>query len=305
MLALRPRLPILSETSGRPEWPNLPAGEKPLMHGNHDEAILNANEGNRFAWVSNDSYHLKPKGDGATTMVSGVSVGCHGWLGLETIEPKTDGTWNHVNIMKNVTTTIDQFEVLYPGCQLLLTYDNAPSHVAKRKGALSTTNMNKSDGGAQPILTQMGWYNTIDPSSGVIFQVQQQMWYPGQNGEQIAKGALRICMERGLPGVEGMRRDELRTLLAAQPDFANVKPEIQEVERRCQILLFGPKCYPIALSRYKRIRDHVAPQRVGVHSHVNVNHRYLLNGEKDLKLQYQHQHIRSLHRKLARMWPSC
>ena len=220
MLALRPHLPILSETSGGPEWPNRPAGEKPLMHGNHDEAILYANEVNRmrFAWISNDSYHLKPKGDdGATIMVSGVSVACHGWLGLETIEAKTDGTWNHVSIMKNVTTII---EVLYPGCQLLLTYDNAPSHAAKRKGALSTTNMNKTDGGAQPILTQMGWYNTNDPSSGAIVQVQQQMWYPGPNGEQ---GALRIC---GLPGVEGMRRDELRTLLAAQPDFADVKPEI-------------------------------------------------------------------------------
>ena len=41
---------------------------------------------------------------------------------------------------------------------------------------------------------------------------------------KTAKGALRICTERGLPGVEGMRRDELRTLLAAQPDFANVNP---------------------------------------------------------------------------------
>ena len=71
------------------------------------------------------------------------------------------------------------------------------------------------------------------------------MWYPGPNGEQITMGALRICTERGLPSVKGMRRDELRTLLAAQPDFANVKPEIQdEVERRGHILLFGPKCHP-------------------------------------------------------------
>ena len=73
----------------------------------------------------------------------------------------------------------------------------------------------------------MGWCKTIDLSSGAIVQVQQQMWYPGLNGEQ---GALRIC---GLPGVEGMRRDELRTLLAAQPDFVNVKPEIQEEVERC------------------------------------------------------------------------
>ena len=164
---------------------------------------------------------------------------------VETIEPKTDDTWNHASVMKNVTTITNQFEDLYPGCQLLLTYDNALSHVAKRKGALSATNMNTTDGGAKPILTQMDWYSTIDPSSGVIVQVQQHKWYPGPNGEQIAKGALRICTESGLPGVKGMRCEELKTLLAAQPDFANAKPEVQEeVERRGHILLSGPKCHP-------------------------------------------------------------
>ena len=35
-------------------------------------------------------------------MVSGVSVAWYVWLGLEMIEPKTDGTWNHDNIMQNV-----------------------------------------------------------------------------------------------------------------------------------------------------------------------------------------------------------
>ena len=54
-----------------------------------------------------------------------------------------------------------------------------------------------------------------------------------------------ICKERGLPGVSNMRRDELRALLSEQPDFKNVKPELQdEVERRGHILLFGPKCHP-------------------------------------------------------------
>ena len=96
MLALQPHLPVLNETTGKPEWPNLPCGERPLYHGYHDEANL---YGHRFAWVSNDSYHLKPKGEGISIMVSGVSVACHGWLGLETVEPKTDGTWNHDSIM--------------------------------------------------------------------------------------------------------------------------------------------------------------------------------------------------------------
>ena len=40
MLALKPRLPLLNESTGLPTWPNLPVGERPLMHGNHDEAIL-------------------------------------------------------------------------------------------------------------------------------------------------------------------------------------------------------------------------------------------------------------------------
>ena len=40
-------------------------------------------------------------------MVSGVFVACHGWLGLETVEPKTDGTWNHDKIMRNVTKVLD------------------------------------------------------------------------------------------------------------------------------------------------------------------------------------------------------
>ena len=110
-------------------------------------------------------------------MVSGISVPCHGQLGVEVLEPKTDGTWTHVDIMRNVNAAIDQFESLYPGCLLLVTYDNAPSHVAKRKGALSTT---------------------------------------------VAKGALTICMERGWEGSEQMRHDELRALLASQPDFCSV-----------------------------------------------------------------------------------
>ena len=67
MVALKPCLP----TTG----PHLPPGERPLMHGNHDECMLYANEGSCFAWV----YHMNPRGDDATVMASGVSVACQ-WL---------------------------------------------------------------------------------------------------------------------------------------------------------------------------------------------------------------------------------
>lgn len=65
------------------------------------------------------------------------------------------------------------------------------------------------------------------------------------DGSPFAKGALTICMERGLDVSEHMRRDELRALLASQPDFCSIKPELQEEVEGCgQILLFGPKCHP-------------------------------------------------------------
>ena len=115
------------------------------------------------AWVSSDAYHVKPKGDGATIMVSGVSVACHGWMGLEVILSPTvmAHAWKHDNIMSNVNKIIDESERLYPWCQLLLTYDNAPCHVAKMKGSLSTAAMCVSDGGKQPILTQNGRYDAV------------------------------------------------------------------------------------------------------------------------------------------------
>lgn len=66
------------------------------------------------------------------------------------------------------------------------------------------------------------------------------MWYPGPDGAHIAKGALTVCRECGLAGIEGMKSDEFRTLLDNQPDFASIKPELQEVaEERGHILLFG------------------------------------------------------------------
>ena len=105
---------------------------------------------------------------------------------------------------------------------------SCPSHTAVRKGSLPTVWMNMIDGGKQPILTQIGWFETFDMATNSMKKVLQQLWYPGQDETPIVKGALRICKERGLKGIEKMRLDEIRALLASQPDFASVKPEIQE-----------------------------------------------------------------------------
>ena len=72
------------------------------------------------------------------------------------------------------------------------------------------------------------------------------MWYPGPDGKPIAKGALRICKEQSFQGIEKMRHDDdLRALLTSQPDFASVKPEIQEDVEQCgHILLFSSKSHP-------------------------------------------------------------
>ena len=101
MLALQSHLPVLSEVTGKPEWPNLHAVEKPLLHGNH-ECNLYANEGNRFAWVSNDAYHMRRSYHYGKWCLSSM----HGWLGLETIEPKSYGTWKHDNVIDNLMKVI-------------------------------------------------------------------------------------------------------------------------------------------------------------------------------------------------------
>ena len=85
-------------------------------------------------------------------------------------------------------------------------YDNATSHVAVRKGTLSASKMNRTDGGKQPIVTQMSWFETLDVATRMMKRVEQQMWYPGPDGTPIAKGALHIC--------------------------------------KGHIILFGPKCHP-------------------------------------------------------------
>ena len=77
---------------------------------------------------------------------------------------------------------------------------------------------------SNPFLTQTGWFDTINASTGTSVRVQQQMWFTGPDGSKIANGALRIYQERGLPGIDKFRHDELRALLASQPDFQSVCP---------------------------------------------------------------------------------
>ena len=96
------------------------------------------------------------------------------------------------------------------------------------KGSLSTAQMNLSDGGKQLILTQNGWYDVVDPITKTVTREMQQMWYLSDDGTLTAKGALSICRERGLHGIENLKRDdhELRALLSSQPDFMSIKPEL-------------------------------------------------------------------------------
>ena len=73
--------------------------------------------------------------------------------------------------MRNMGKVIDKYESLYPGPQLILTYDNASSHVAVRKGALTTSKMNKTDGGKQAVLIQVGWFETLELATGRMKRV--------------------------------------------------------------------------------------------------------------------------------------
>jgi hypothetical protein len=59
------------------------------------------------------------------------------------------------------------------------------------------------------------------------------------------KGVRTICSERGFDLKGELKLPALREWLAAQEDFAAVKPEIQIfLESHSHVLVFNPKCTP-------------------------------------------------------------
>lgn len=197
---------------------------RPIIFITHDESVFSANDGRHQAWISENGVFLRPKGKGKGIMVSDfllpwsrlnllslsqeqqdnfVASG----IPLEAVEyyeyGQEEGYWDGKKLLEQLKKrAIPIAEALYPGYQFLFVFDNATSHSVYANDALLVKDMNKGEGGDQPLL-RSGWY-----SNGTIV-VTQEMFFTKADPStgiftRVPKGIQRVLEERKLWPSKGL-----------------------------------------------------------------------------------------------------
>lgn len=233
--------------------PELADDESKIVLVTQDECSFQAHDGQRRIWQEKERKEIRPKGEGASIMVSAFLCQCHGLLRLSDdlaeLHPETpvdstviihpgvnkDGYFTNDDLAEQTKIMLKIFEVLHPGCTALVAYDNSSNHHAMSKDALVANRVNLKDGGKNVPRFRDGWYLNDE---GV--RTVQSMTAPGG----LQKGIKSILEERGL-FVPGMRLNDARKLLSLQPDFVAQRPLLKEtVEDTRHHIIFYPKFHP-------------------------------------------------------------
>ena len=233
--------------------PELASNVSKVVLVTQDECIFQAHDGRRVIWQEKTRKEIRPKGPGASIMVSAFLCQCHGLLRLSkeqsSLHPEVesdstvimypgankDGYFTNEHLAQQTKKMLKIFGILHPGCTALVAYDNSSNHHAMAADALVANRLNLKDGGKNVSQLRNGWFND---SAGIV--VEQTM--VSASGKQ--KGIRSILQERGLFD-PGMKLDDARKLLASQPDFAQQKPLLNEtVESLGHCIIFYPKFHP-------------------------------------------------------------
>jgi hypothetical protein len=233
--------------------PELLPGETKVVLVTQDECIFQAHDGSRRIWQENTRKEIRPKGPGASIMVSAFLCQCHGLLRLPPASAQLhpdcptdstvimypgankDGYFTNQYLAEQTKIMLKIFDILHPGCSALVAYDNSSNHHAMADDALVASRLNLKDGGKNVGKLRDGWF--ISPDGKRIVQIMLTA-----AGKQ--KGIRTILQERSL-FVAGMKLDECRKLLAAQPDFREQQPLLVEtVSATGHAIIFYPKFHP-------------------------------------------------------------
>lgn len=233
--------------------PALGANERKVVLVTQDESIFQAHDGKRIIWQEKTRKDLRPKGEGASIMVSGFLCPCHGLLRLTDdhvfselecdrdstviINPgvNKDGYFTNEDLADQTNRMMRIFDILHPGCTALIAFDNSSNHHAMAKNALIASRLNLKDGGKNVNPIRAGWF--VDDNGQRVVQKMQ-------TNERKQKGLRTILEERSL-FIPGMKLKECRTLLAQQPDFLEQKPLLVETVRAAHHeIIFYPKFHP-------------------------------------------------------------
>lgn len=216
-----------------------------------DECIFQAHAGRRKIWQEDSRKILRPKGEGASIMVSAFLCPCHGIIRISEelassngiiadstviLHPgvNKDGYFTNEDLACQTRHMLKIFDLMHPGCCALVAFDNSSNHHAMAKDALVANRLNLKDGGKNVQLTRPGWYHN-DREERIV----QEMQIAGKQ-----KGLQTILKERGLC-TAGMKLSDARKLLAMQPDFANQRCLLAETAKSSgHEIIFYPKFHP-------------------------------------------------------------
>jgi hypothetical protein len=117
-----------------------------------DETVFYANDRRERRWVPDTETAVpKPKGEGASLMISDFISADYGWLrspdGTESarvvIRPgvNRDGYFTNSDILAQATIAMDIFQKCYPHDDHVFVFDNAPTHLKRSDTALSARKM--------------------------------------------------------------------------------------------------------------------------------------------------------------------
>jgi hypothetical protein len=125
----------------------------------HDESTFYANDRRKLRWVHKSETAVpRPKGEGASLMVSDFVSADYGWLRSpdKTKEARVffkagknrEGYFTNDDILNQTTTAMDILTEFYPDEEHILVYDNATTHTKRSDTALSARHMPK---GTKPV----------------------------------------------------------------------------------------------------------------------------------------------------------
>ena len=203
----------------------------------HDECIFSTNEGQLWAWATENDSVIQPKTKGTGIMISDYIDQHNGFLRLTdaeiqlarssqptfpttaraTLEYGADkgGYWNSQKFLTNVKDAIKIAKFKYPEDKhtVVFVFDSSSCHRAYAPDALNAKTMNVKPGGAQPPLRDTTWAG----------RVQKLV---DSNG--VPKGMKQVLNERGI-NTATLKANDMREILSNHSDFLSEKTMVEHL----------------------------------------------------------------------------
>jgi len=237
-----------------PKGPTLRVADRKTVVWFHDESTFYANDRRKRQWVhSSETAIPRPKGEGASLMVSDFISVDYGWLRspdgkvaarvLFKAGKNRDGYFTNENILEQTQIAMEIAKTYYPTDNHLFIFDNATTHLKRPPTAISARKMTKNPS------TTFGIEVTVIENGKIKYapdgkpQKNKLPMPPGKfsDGEPhdfynngVFKGMTRILQERGLTEEAKLKAECKgfkcpadktaccqRRVLYNQPDFAD------------------------------------------------------------------------------------